>query len=128
MPDLEVWPTQFANIANGTHIFRGVEVTLEGVLQTPDGNTLVMQGNDMRPPLLLQSIEAADKIQWDATKGSEKPLDPLEKDAYPRLQEKVKNASGSLKARVTGPLKKSDYGYLLEVRQFSIVRLNSGVI
>jgi len=118
LPDLEIWPTQFANIANGTHIFRGVEVTREGVLQTSEGNTLVMQGNDIRPPLLLQPIEAADKIQWDATKGSRKPLDPLEQDAYLRLQEKVKKAGGFLKAAVTGPLKKVGDGFVLEVRKF----------
>jgi hypothetical protein len=124
LPDLEVWPTQFANIANGTHIFRGVEITVEGVLQTHQGDTLLMQGDDVRPPLLLQPIEALDKIQWDATKGSLKPLVPFEQDAYRRLQEKFNSAGGSLKVTVTGPLKKSDQGYVLEVRQFSVPEAN----
>ena len=118
LPDLDAWPTQFANIANGTHIFRGVEITLEGIAQTREGNTLVMQGNDIRPPVLLQPIEQVDKIQWDATKKSQKPLDPLEQDAYLTLQEKVKNAGGFLKAAVTGPLRKVGDGFELEVRKF----------
>src|ERR1700690_3305153 len=42
LPDLEVWPTQFATIANGTHLFRGVEVTVEGQVQIQEGDTLVM--------------------------------------------------------------------------------------
>jgi len=120
LPDLEVWPAQFANIANGTHIFRGVEVTLEGLLQIQEGNTLVMSGNDKRPPLLLEPIETVDKIQWDAAKASVRPLDPIEQDAYSRLQQTTKNSSGSLNAIVTGPLKKTDHGYILEVREFSV--------
>jgi galactose oxidase len=48
LPDLDVWPSQFANIANGTHIFRGAEVTAEGLLQIREGSTLVMHGDDIR--------------------------------------------------------------------------------
>ena len=118
LPDLETWPTQFAEIANGTHIFRGVEVTCQDVVQTRGGSTLVMQGNDIRPPVLLQPIQPADKIQWDATKKSQKPLDPLEEDAFLKLQEKVKNAGGALMAAVTGPLKKVGDLFVLEVRTF----------
>jgi galactose oxidase len=124
LPDLDVWPAEFASIANGTHIFRGVEVTVEGVLETREGNTLVLEGKELRPPVVLEPIQASDKVQWDATKGSQKPLDLLEQQAYVRLQEKVKNAGGSLKAKVTGPLKKSEHGYLLEVRMFSVAESN----
>lgn len=120
LPDLDVWPTQFANIANGTHIFRGVEVTVEGVLETQESGSLIVHGNDKRPPLLLEPIQAGDKIQWDAGKQSVKPLDPLEQGAYGTLLEKVKSVRGPLIATVTGPLKKSDYEYVLEVRRFSV--------
>jgi galactose oxidase len=120
LPDLDAWPAEFASIANGVHRFRGVEVTLADVLQTNQGNTFVIHGNDIRPPVLLEPIEASDKIQWDAAKGSVKPLDPIEQDTYLRLQQKVKDAGGSLKASVTGPIKKSDTRYILKVRTFSI--------
>jgi galactose oxidase len=127
LPDLDVWPSQFANIANGTHILRGVEVTVEGSLLTREGSTLVMQGDDTRPPLLLQPLQAADKIQWDAPRSAPKPLDPVEEDAYSKLQEAVKKAGGSVNAAVTGPLKKVGDDYLLEVRQFSVLQAKPGV-
>ncbi|MGD1074373.1 MAG: galactose oxidase-like domain-containing protein, partial [Bryobacteraceae bacterium] len=120
LPDLDAWPTEFAKIANGTHHFRGVEVTVEDVVQIHEGDTLIVHGDDLRPPLLLRPMEPADKIQWDFSKGSAKPLDPAEQQAYSTLQEHVKAAGGSLRAAVTGPLKKSEHGYLLEVRTFSV--------
>jgi hypothetical protein len=120
LPDLELWRTQFAAIANGTHILRGVEVTIEDVLNAHAGETLIMHGNDVRPPLLLQPMEATDKIQWDATKGSPKPSNALEMNAYLQLQQQVKSAGGAINATVTGPLRTSDHGYVLEVREFSI--------
>lgn len=118
LPDLDAWPKEFAHVANGTHFFRGVEVTLEGIAETRDGSALVMQGNDIRPPVGLQQIEPGDKIQWDAANKSEQPLDPLEQGAYLRLLEKVKNDGGSLKTAVTGPLKKVGDEFVLEVRKF----------
>lgn len=120
LPDLDAWSTEFARMANGTHILRGVEVTVTGLLEMRPKGGLVMDGNDVRPPLLLQPMEAADKLQWDASKRAPQPLEPLEQDAYPRLLEQVKNAGGSLNAIITGPLRKTDDGgYFLEVREFS---------
>jgi galactose oxidase len=120
LPDLDAWPAEFASIANGVHRFRGVEVTLKDVLETRPGNALVMHGNDIRPPLLLEPIQAGDKIQWDVAKASAKPLEPDEQDAYQRLQQKVDDAGGSLSAEVTGPIVKSGAGYVLKVRQFAV--------
>jgi galactose oxidase len=120
LPDIAAWPSQFADIANGIYKFRGVEVTIEGPVQASVGSTLSISGNGVRPALLLQPIQAADKIQWDLETGLLKPLDPLEQSAFVRLQEIVRNASGSLDARVTGPLKESSAGIVLEVRQFSV--------
>ena len=125
LPDLDVWPAQFGHIANGTHIFRGVEMTVEGVLQSHSGDNLIIDGDDMRPPLALQPITAADKIQWDFTKGAVKPLEPGEQEAYTRLLEEVVKSGGSLNASVTGPLKKSGTAYVLEVRQFNVVEHTS---
>jgi galactose oxidase len=125
LPDLDVWPTEFAKIANGTHVFRGVELTVEDLVQIREGDTLIMHGDDLRPPVLLQPMEPADKIQWDFSRGSAKPLDSAEQHAYSRLQEQVKAASNSLRATVTGPLKKSGDRYVLEVREFSLPKAGS---
>lgn len=120
LPDVDVWPAQFASIANEIHIFRGVEITVEGCIQAHDGSSLTMEGNDVRPPLALQPIKQADKIQWDAATGSVKSLTSLEQGAFQSLQETVQHGGGSLSATITGPLKRSDQAYVLEVRQFSV--------
>jgi hypothetical protein len=120
LPDLDVWPSEFARMANGTHVFRGVEVTVTGVLSTTWSDSLLIEGNDTRPPLLLSPIEATDKIQWDATKGAPQPLDPLEESAYSRLLGEVEKAGGSVEAAITGPLKKDGSDYYLEVRSFTL--------
>jgi galactose oxidase len=122
LPDLDLWRTQFATVANGTHILRGVEVTVAGVVDTQEPDTLIMRGNDTRPPLHLESIVAADKVQWDATTRAAKPLDPLEQNAYATLAGEAKNAGGSFAVTVTGPLKKAADGYALEVRRFSAAK------
>jgi galactose oxidase len=117
LPDLDAWPRQFAHVANGTHFFRGVEMTLDGILEIQGENRLVMKGNDVRPPILLQPIESVDKVEWDAANQSPQPLDSDEKDAYQRLRTKVTGAGGSLKATVTGPLKKIGNAFVLEVQK-----------
>jgi hypothetical protein len=106
LPDLDAWPKQFAHVANGTHFFLGVEVTLNGALEIQGGTSPFLEGDDVRPPILLQPIEAADKVEWDAAKQSPQHLDPDERDAYQRLRAKVSGVGGALDMTVTGPLKK----------------------
>ena len=118
LPDIDVWPAQFASIANGIHLFRGVEITVGGQIQVQDGGSLLMKGNDVRPPLLLQPIQESDKIQWDAATMSLKPVTALERGAYQELRETVRRGGDSLRVTITGPLKKSDREYVLEVRQW----------
>jgi len=99
---------------------RGVEVTVTGVLEMRPDGSLVMDGTDVRPLLLLVPMQAADKIQWDASKQAPQPLEPLEQNAFVRLVEHVRNAGGALNASVTVPLRKTDdSGCVLEVRGFS---------
>jgi hypothetical protein len=56
--------------------------------------------------------------------GTLRPLTPLEQGAFSRLQNSAENAGGSLIAKVTGPLKKSANGLVLEVREFSLPEAN----
>jgi len=119
LPDVAAWPAQFAVIANGIYKFRGVEITIEGPVKANMGTTLSIPASGARPPLILQPIQAADKIQWDLETGLSKPLDPFEQSAFVRLQDLVRNAPGSLEVTVTGPLRQSADGIVLEVRQFS---------
>jgi galactose oxidase len=120
VPDLDLWPGEFAKIANGTHHLRGVEITVAGVLDVQQLGNLVMRGTANRAPLFLEVIDPADKIQWDPVTASTKPLEPAERSAYSDLLERVKTAGGSLTGAVTGPLRKSGNAYVLEVRRFAI--------
>jgi hypothetical protein len=120
LPDLNLWPDEFARVANGTHHFRGVEVTEEGVVELQQLGNLVMRGSEKRPPLYLEPIEPEHKIQWDPVTASTKPLEPAEQNAYTDLLARVKAAGGSFAATVTGPLRKSGDACVLEVRKFSV--------
>ena len=111
-----------ASRANGTQIFRGVEVTVQGVVESQNSGVLVLAGNHKRPPLFLEPIEPFDKIQWDFAKLTVRPLEQAERDAYPALLDSVRSAGGTLVATVTGPLRKSGSDYVLEVRQFALRR------
>jgi hypothetical protein len=121
LPDLNLWPDEFARVANGTHHFRGVEVTEEGVVELQQLGNLVMRGSEKRPPLYLEPIEPEHKIQWDPVTASTKPLEPAEENAYTDLLERVKAAGGSFASTVTGPLRKSGDANVLEVRKFLVV-------
>jgi galactose oxidase len=115
LPDVAKWPAEFARTANGTHRFRGVEVTLEGVAQA-QGDHLTLLENGTRPAVVLAPLQAANKIQWDHQTGSLKPMLPEEESAFTNLESEVRNAGGTLKVTVTGPLVRP--GERVEVRRF----------
>lgn len=121
LPDVELWPQEFVKTANGTHHFRGVEVTLQGPVIVAQGG-LKLAGNDVRPPVTLAPIHAGDKIQWDFMTRALKPLQPAEQSAYQELASQANKAAGGhqlpLTATVTGPLLKTPAGFVLEVREF----------
>jgi len=117
LPDLQKWPEQFARTANATYKFRGVEVTLSGVMIEKDGRYL-LEGTDRRPPVILAPLQAADRIQWDHKTASLKPVEQEEQLACQQLIVLVQSGLSPLQVTVTGPLKQTDAGYALEVRQF----------
>jgi galactose oxidase len=117
LPDVKNWPAQFARTANGTHLLRGVEVTLDGIVEA-QGGTLTLRGNDAIPPIALTSLQAENKIQWDHQTGALKPMQPDEQTAFADLDALVQRAAGSLSATVTGPLLPT--GGTVQVRKFSV--------
>jgi hypothetical protein len=127
LPNLDAWPREFAAIANGTHHFRGAEVTLRGQLKREPDGSLQLAGSEARPALQLRPIEAAHKIQWDATSGQVQPLQPAEQQAYASLEQQAR-AKAPLTVSITGPLQKTAAGYILEVRRFSIIEANANVL
>ena len=117
LPDLAKWQNQFTQLANGSYTWRGVEMTLAGpVSNTPGGLTLT--ANTSRPAVLLAPLQRADKVQIDQENGVAKPLPPDESGAYASLAADFATAGGAAVYSVTGPLKQTSSGYLLEVRSF----------
>jgi galactose oxidase len=119
LPALNLWRGQFQSIANGTYDLRGVEVTLEGVIEARDGQ-VVLTGRGARPPVRLAPLTAADKIQWDQPARARKPLEESEALAYERLAAASTGTSGRQQVTVTGPLKQAGTLYQLHVRLFAV--------
>ena len=117
LPPVNHWPAQFARTANGTHLLRGVEVTLDGVVQL-QGSVLTLIGSDTRPDITLAALQAENKIQWDHQTGALKPMQPEEQTAFADLAAQVQQSGGTLKANVTGPLSRT--GDTVEVRKFAL--------
>jgi hypothetical protein len=115
LPDVERWPEQFAATAHGTYHFRGVEVTLRGVVQLR-GGALILTATATRPPVTLAPLQAADRVQWDHLTGARRPVEDAEQFAYEQLFEKA--AGDKLTATITGPLIKSGGAFVLQVRKF----------
>ncbi len=116
LPAINEWSAQFARTANGTHLLRGLEMTLDGVVQA-QGSGLILLGNESRPSIALAPLEAENKIQWNHQTGSLKPMAPEEKSAFAELEAQVRLAGATLNVSVTGPILMG--GKLLQVRKFS---------
>jgi hypothetical protein len=117
LPDIENWPTQFTRATNGSYRWRGVEITLEGAVED-DGGSLVLPANPHRPAVLLAPLQADAKVQLEMENGVRRPLPADEASAYVRLAQQKQRTPGLLQAKVTGPLTRTDAGFVLQVRKF----------
>jgi galactose oxidase len=121
MPDIDEWREQFANVANGSYVMRGIEMTLKGIV-TESFGLLTLTGNDPRPDVVLSPLQAPDKIQWDIATRASQPMSDDEKTAYARLSAELNGKSAGTMVEVTGPVKKNDAEFFLEVRKFQVHR------
>ena len=119
LPALDRWDEQFRHMVNGSYELRGVEVSLNGTIETRDGR-LLLNSTDHRPPVELAPLAATDKIQWNNARRAPKPLEPTEAIAYEELSVTSKNLASDQRVTVTGPLKMTDGGYQLEVRMSEV--------
>ncbi len=116
LPDPEKWATQFKAAVDQAHVFRGVEVTVDGALEETDGG-LGVRVPGVDAPLRLAALR--NKLQWNGKKGAARQPEPDEKDAYEALAAANKGEkAGAVKVQVTGPLRKEGAVYVLEVREF----------
>jgi hypothetical protein len=119
LPDIDAWRDQFADVANGSYIMRGIEMTLKGKV-THHFGLLTLVGDKTRPDLVLAPLQGPDKVQWDFTMRSNQPMTAEEASAYARLSTKLAPQSNGSQVQVTGPLKKNGAEFFLEVREFKI--------
>jgi len=117
LPDVEHWPAEFARTANGSYGWRGVEVTLQGTIEQGAGQ-LILAADQNRPAVALAPLQPGDKVQLDTENPIPRSLPDEEQFAYKYLAERKQTAPGPMQVTVTGPLKKRDAGFVLEVRQF----------
>jgi len=118
LPDIENWPTQFARSTNGSYGWRGVEVTIDGLVER-DGDRLIMPGDANRERVILAALRPEAKVQLYLENGVRRPLPEQERAAYGNLAARLQNAPGPMSAKVTGPLQKTDAGFVLQVREFA---------
>jgi galactose oxidase len=121
IPDLDAWPAQFARFANGSYGWRGVEMTLIGEITQVDG-AYQLAANADRPAVALASLDRADKVQLDNTGGIPNSLPEQEATAYRRLVAEPAALISDTTFSVTGPIRQTASGFLLEVRHFKVTR------
>jgi hypothetical protein len=116
LPDMARWTKQFKAAVGAVYVFRGVEVTVKGSVDKRDGS-LVLQAPGLKRPVTLTPLE--NKLQRNFRKASPRQPEPDERRAYRRLTAKVeKKKGGALNVEVTGPLRQTDNGLVLEVREW----------
>ncbi|MDT7753879.1 MAG: hypothetical protein QOD96_7541 [Pseudonocardiales bacterium] len=116
LPALTAWDVQFTRIANGSYDLRGVEVSLEGEIESRDGALFLATG---KHSVQLAALAPEEKIHWDALSAAPQPLKASEASAYDDLAAVAPLANGG-RATVTGPLEQLDERYVLHVRRFRV--------
>ena len=118
LPDVDRWTEQIARVANGSYDFRGVEVSVKGGVRAQNGG-LGLTGPLIDKPVVLAPLEQVEKVQFDRQTGAARPATANELGAYQRLIARYRAAgAGDFPARVTGPLRRKDAGWILHVRCF----------
>src|SRR5262249_42941416 len=116
LPDPARWPEQFRSVVGEAFLFRGVEVSVRGAVAEKDGRLI------LRAPGVEQPIPRArlrNKLQWNFKRGPARQPEPDERAARRQLAADRKGAPpGPFRAEVTGPLRRAERGFVLEVREF----------
>jgi hypothetical protein len=117
LPNIDLWPDQFARTANGSYDFRGVEVTLAGRVQDVDGALQLVEAAS-GALLHLRPLLPGTKIQWDREARAPKPAARDELLAYAELLAQTRQ-SGARQVRVIGPLLRTAGELIVYVRKFT---------
>jgi galactose oxidase len=121
LPHVEAWAKHFASAVDDAYTFRGVEVTIKGLVDEKDGR-LTVRAPGLQEVVTLGPLQQ--KLQWNFKKRSFRQPEPDERDAHRDLVLKKKTAHGkAFSVEVTGPIRRTDQGVVLEVREFFVLPL-----
>jgi hypothetical protein len=119
LPPIETWSKQFAAAVEDAYVFRGVEVTVKGVVEEKDGR-LRLRVAELQEAVSLEPLQQ--KLQWNFKKRAYRQPEPDERDAHRDLALKRKAANlASLSVEVTGPIRLTSQGAVMEVREFFVL-------
>ncbi|HEY2194684.1 MAG TPA: galactose oxidase-like domain-containing protein [Actinomycetospora sp.] len=117
LPDVARWPAQLADSANASYHFRGVEVSLTGVVDDGAG-ALRLTVPDTEVVVTLGALEPGSELAWDLAGRRPRPATDDELGALDRLWARAAGAGHADPVRVSGPLHVSDGGPTVLVRTF----------
>ena len=122
LPDPDTWASQFKSRVDQAYLFRGVEVTVQGTLQG-EGENLTLRVPGVDQPIRLLPLN--NKLQWNFKKSAARQPEPDERDALKQLaNRRNEDKEATYQVQVTGPLKKGDKGYVVEVREFFTMKVD----
>jgi galactose oxidase len=120
----DAWREQFAKVANGSYIMRGIEMTFTATVTEHLGK-LALAGSATRPGLELAPLQAVDAVQWDIKTRSNKPMSDDEASAFARLSAALAANPAAATVKVTGPLKKDGAYFSLRFENSRLIGLSA---
>jgi hypothetical protein len=117
LPDVADWSTKFKNMVDRAYVFRGVEVTIHGSVESEDSK-LVLRAPGLRQAVLLAPLQ--NKLQWNLRKNAARQPEPDERKAYRKLAAALRKTK-NLQVELTGPIRPGENGTILEVREFFVI-------
>jgi hypothetical protein len=119
LPDPDQWREQFSSGVGEAYVFRGVEVTILGSVEEKQGHLLLSAPGSSQT---VRLVPLRDLLQWDFRNQRARKAADDERKACKRLAAQLKACKmKTLEMRLTGPLKTTAQGPVLEVREFVLL-------
>ena len=115
LPALDQWPKQFKKNVGEIQLFRGVEITIRGEVEK-QADAFALSAPGLSQAIPLEPLQH--KLQWNFKKKAYRGPEPEEKEAYKHLAAMQTQKDRPRKFEITGPLRKTSRGFVLEVREF----------
>lgn len=118
LPDVQAWEKQFLGSTSGVYGFRGVEVTVRGLLEEKNGG-LFLKSASVDKPIALAALKT--DLRWNFKKRMARQPEADETAAFKQLTLAQSNSKEPLVVEITGPLQSSANGPIVEVREYFLI-------